>query len=80
MLTRRRALNPLKRQQSTFKAAGNAACRWVNGLARCAKLKFALGYDGALEKKNFFVRFNLKLIMRERGNYFYNFASYFEFN
>lgn len=36
--------------QSAFKAAGNAACRKVNGLARCAKLKFALDHDGALEK------------------------------
>ena len=51
--------------QSAFKAAENAACREVNGLARCAKLKFALDHDGALGKF-FFGRLNLKLIMRER--------------
>lgn len=74
-----RALSLLKGQQSAFKAAGNAACYEVNGLARCAKLKFALSHDGVLKKK-FFGRLNLKLITRKRGNYFHNFAPYFELN
>jgi len=76
VLARRCALSG---QQNVFKAAGNAACREVNELARCAKLKFALNRDGMLGK-NVFERLNLKLIIREQGNYFCNFAPYFVLN
>lgn len=68
MFARHRALNPLKGQQSAFKAAGNATCREVNGLARCAKLKFALDHERV--GKVFFGRLNLKLITRERRKLF----------
>lgn len=76
MRARRRALSPLKRQQSTSIVTRNAGCREVNGLARCVKLKFVLGHDMVRRKGNFFGALNLKLITCERGNYFYNFAHF----